>query len=286
LFLLGLFIGILAYVIFYLGKGIQKYAIDGFILSKLRRNKKIAIWIVGTILTAVYFFLEWIALFSVPINIIAPLGGVGLIVMLIFSYYGLHEKVYKIQIFGIIFIGIGISLLTAFNPNPGIISIDDINFPLLLVSTSSIITGEMIFIASKLKIYIPGFTIGVTAGTFNAFQTVCKRISSLSVPFISLIFTILTFIMAVLTLIFTMYAFTKARANVILPCEISADISFAVIISLIALNEKIILIQFIGLMIIILGVIFVTATRKVTKIEYKKQIKEKIFKYTEVKKSI
>jgi len=71
---IGLIIGILAYVLLYLGKGIQKYAIEGLKIDKSIKFKHSGIWIFGTVLTTTYFFVQWAALFFAPINIIAPLG--------------------------------------------------------------------------------------------------------------------------------------------------------------------------------------------------------------------
>lgn len=84
---MGLIIGIIAYIAVYVGKGIQKYAIEGLKVDKTVKSKHSGIWIVGTILTSSYFFLQWIALLFAPINIIAPLEGIGLITLLFFSYY-------------------------------------------------------------------------------------------------------------------------------------------------------------------------------------------------------
>ena len=53
---IGLIIGILAYVMLYLGKGIQKYAIEGFKIDKSIKSKHSGTWIFGTVLITTYFF--------------------------------------------------------------------------------------------------------------------------------------------------------------------------------------------------------------------------------------
>ena len=261
---LGLFIGISAYIILYLGKGIQKYAIDGSRIYKLIKKKTYRIWIFGTLLTTVYFFLEWVSLIFAPINIIAPLGGIGLLFMLPFSYFVLHEEVYNIQIIGSLLIILGTALITIFNPNSGVIYLEDFNLTLLLASSIPIIIVEIIFILiSKVSGYLgAGIIFGFTAGTFNALQTVSKRISAIPEPIVSLVFICITFIMAILALLFTLYGFRRAAANVFVPCDISADISTAVLISLFAVNERIETIQIFGIITIIFGVVFVTGFRK------------------------
>ena len=227
----------------YLGKGIQKYAIEGLKIDKSIKSKHSGIWIFGLILTTTYMFIQWLALIFAPINLIAPLGGIGLIVLLLFSYYKLHEEIYKIQIIGVILIIIGTTLITIFNPNTGELNAEDLSLPLLLAFSLSVILIEFIFIIiSKLKNDIGAWlVIGITAGTFNAFQTVSKRITAIPDPLITLLFTLITLIMAILTLLFTQYGFTKAKANITVTSYTSTSISLAVLLSLIALNEQIIL---------------------------------------------
>ncbi len=265
----GLIIGIIAYVMLYLGKGIQKYAIEGLKIDKSIKSKHSGIWIFGLVLTSTYMFIQWLALLFAPINIIAPLGGIGLIVLVLFSYYILHEEIYKIQILGVILIIVGTTIVTIFNPNTGEISLGDLSLPLLIAFSLPVIIVEIIAITiSKLKGYIfGGLIIGITAGTFNALQTVAKRITAVPDPFITISFTFITFLTAILTLIFTQYSFTKAKANVAVPSYTSTSISLAVILSLIGLNEEIILIQVFGIVIVIIGVILVSVFNKEIKRE-------------------
>ena len=63
---LGVFIGVFAYIILYIGKGIQKYAIEGLKIEKKVKSKHSGIWIIGTILTSSFVFVQWIALYSTP----------------------------------------------------------------------------------------------------------------------------------------------------------------------------------------------------------------------------
>ena len=269
LVIVGLIIGIIAYVMLYLGKGIQKYAIEGLKIDKSIKSKHSGIWIFGFVLTTSYMFIQWLALIFAPINIIAPLGGIGLIVLALFSYYILHEEIYKIQILGVILIIVGTTIVTIFNPNTGEINLGDLSLPLLFAFLLPIIIVEIIAITiSKLRGYFAaGLIIGITAGTFNAFQTVSKRITAIPDPFLSISFTFITFLAAVLTLLFTQYSFAKAKANVAVPSYTSTSISLAVILSLVGLNEEILLIQVLGIIIVIIGVILVSVFNKEIKRE-------------------
>lgn len=267
--IIGLSTGFIAYTILYLGKGIQKYAVEGFKdQGKVNvKDKNTGIWIIGTILTSIYMFIQWAALFLAPINLIAPIEAIGLIVLVIFSFYILKEDISKLQIIGIGLIIIGTILITLFNVNSSEVGFNDFQIELFLIFSLTIIFIEFIAILiSKLNnSKMTGLILGITAGTFMAFQTVTKRITAIPNAILSLTFTIITFLFAILTLIMTQYAFTRAKANVVVPCFTSASIIIAVLISYITLNEIIVVSQIVGFVIIVFGIIFLTAFTSETK---------------------
>ena len=57
--------------------------------------------------------------------------------------------------------------------------------------------------------------MGLTAGCFMAFQTLSKRITDIDE--IALIFTLITFFFATITLVFAQLAFAKADATIVVP---------------------------------------------------------------------
>jgi len=260
---IGFSIGFIAYTLLYLGKGIQKYAIERFKdQGKVKvKNKNTGIWIFGTILTSVYMFIQWAALFFAPINIIAPIEALGLIVLAFFSYFILKEEISKLQIIGIALIILGTVLITSFNINASEIEFNDFRIDLFLIYSLTIMIIELIAILiSKLnELEILGLILGITAGTFMAFQTVTKRITVIPNATLSLIFTFITFLLAILTLLMTQYAFKEAKANIVVPCSTSVSIILAVLISSISLNEIIVVFQIVGVIVIVLGIIILTA---------------------------
>lgn len=260
----GIVIGIIAYVILNLGKGIQKAAIEGFKVDKTIKSKNSGVWIFGTILTSIYMFIQWLALFFAPVNVIAPLEGIGLIVLIVFSYFILNEDITSIEIIGIVLIIAGVILATAFNPNSS--NVQSGNFELLvfiiLVCSVFGIEGILIIISKVKNDKAAGFILGTTAGTLMAFQTVSKRITAIPDIFLTIIFGILTMVFALLTLLITQLAFAKSKANRVVPCFTSASISLSILIGVFTLQEVIIFIQMIGIAIVVVGVIILTAFRK------------------------
>ena len=95
-----------------------------------------------------------------------------------------------------------------------------------------------------------------------AFQTVTKRITAIPNTTLSIIFTFVTFLFAIITLLTTQYAFAKAKANLVVPSFTSASILLAIITSSISLSEIIIEIQLVGFVLIVFGVVLLTAFSK------------------------
>lgn len=270
----GLVLGIIAYISQYLGKGVQKFAIEGY---KQRgkyagKGKNTGIWICGTTLTAIYMFIQWIALLLAPINLIAPIEGLGLIVLVLFSYYVLKEPISRSQIFGIGLIISGTVLITIFNTNPSSVPFNALNIETLVIFSLIVIAIEvLIFSFSKYyNLKAIGYVLGLIAGTFMALQTVSKRITAIPNSDLSMIFVIITFIMAILTLTFTQYAFTKANANIVVPCTTSSSIILAIFIGVLSLSEQLIIYQILGVVFLLGGIIMLTGFGSESEIERKK----------------
>ena len=264
LIIIGFTIGLIAYITLYFGKGIQKYAIEGIKEEKSIKKKNTSVWIVGTILTTVFLFVQWLALFFAPVNIIAPLEGVGLITLIIFSYYVLKETITQKEIIGIILIIIGTVLITLFNLNFGDLLITQFNQTILVLFF--IIVGVAIVIGiaiCALKDYKgAGIVIGVSAGALMACQTAAKRVSTIDNQTIFITYIVIVLIYAISTLAVTQFAFVKAKANRILPCFTSASIILATVIGAFALSELVHVLQIVGIGIMVVGIVFLTAFRQ------------------------
>jgi uncharacterized membrane protein len=273
----GIIIGLISYLLLYIGKGIQKYAIEGFKEVKNEKKedkrkktgkaaKNSGIWIFGTILTAAFLFIQWIPLtyFDTPINLIAPLEGFGLIVLLVFSYFVLKEKVTRIEIFGAVLVIVGIIFINVVASSPTALLREDVNF------TSFWIFFGIIFGLETLGILIAtlilnnkrwsGMLIALLAGTCMAWQTLSKRISD--IKGLGWIFVFVVFALATATLGFTQWAFTKIQANLVVPIFTSTSIILTAILGNFVINEIIKLIQIVGMGIIVIGIVLISAFDK------------------------
>jgi len=255
---IGILIGVLSYSCLYLGKGIQKLGINRIQEVKPVRKKASGIWLIGTVLTVIPMFIQWVALIFAPVNVIAPLEGLGLIVLVLFSYFALKEKITTMEIAGIACVVIG-TFLTAFfsRPQQGL-SISQFNlknFIFILVALL-LVEAVAITVSAKKGYRYGGFLLGFTAGTMMAFQSISKRISVIGEVRITGI--VLTLVFALLTLVITQIGFAKAKANQVVSSFTSASILVASIASIFILSESMISLQYLGIGIILLGVLFLT----------------------------
>jgi drug/metabolite transporter (DMT)-like permease len=260
----GVLIGIVAYVMLYIGKGIQKYAIEGLKTEKKIKSKHSGVWIFGTVLTALFVFVQWIPLtvFHTPMNLIAPLEGIGLITLIIFSYFVLKEKISWLELIAIGLIITGTVLINIAVVNPIELQREALNLPafgIALGITIGITVIAFLFVFRKSEL-ITGIVLALTAGSFMAFQTLTKRITD--IDSLALIFTFVMFVFAIATLGFTQYALVKTRANIVVPCFTSASIIVTSLLGIFVIDEFIQTIQIIGIVIIVVGVILMNLSKE------------------------
>ena len=261
---LGIGIGILAYVMQYSGKGFQKYAIEGIKDQKSVKNKNSGIWILGTILTATSVLVQWIplAIFHLPVNLIAPLEGLGLITLLLFSYFVLKEPLGKSKLIGVGFIIIGTVVINLKSQAPVELLLSQLHlteFWIFLASITVIGTvGFLIF--RKKSILITAVIFGFLAGSANAFTTLSKRITDIDE--MAAIFSVATMVFSMILFIITQIALAKGNANVVIPVFTSASIILTSVMGIAVIEEGVSFLQIVGIGIILVGIIFLFAFQK------------------------
>jgi len=260
----GILIGFIAYILLYIGKGIQKYAITGLQTDKTLKSKHSGVWIFGTVLTVSFMGLQWVALavFHANVNIIAPFEGVGLISLLIFSFFVLKEKMDKWEMGGTLLIITGTILITVFYAEPIDLLYTDFNWVFFLIILGAFIVpiGVLSYLAFRKPSKLKGIILGLSAGSFMAFQTISKRITD--IPELALGFTFVTFALAALTLGYTQFAFTMAKANIVVLSFASISIILTSVLGYFAINEGILPAQIGGIGCIVVGIILMNIFQK------------------------
>lgn len=120
---LAIFLGILSYSMLNIGMGLQKKgaaSLPKINKQKIGQNLKNFLtcrpWVIGFILVQAQWASLSFALDLASVSIITPLMSVGMVALIIFSYFYLKEPISKIEITGIIIILGGIVLLGTTTP--------------------------------------------------------------------------------------------------------------------------------------------------------------------------
>ena len=259
---LGLLIGLLSYTLLYLGKGVQKYAVEGIKETGSLKSKHSGTWILGTVMTGLPVFIQWAALYFAPVRLIAPLEGFGLMVLLAFSVIVLGERPGPVAFAGVVAIAAGTAFIASFSAasaSPEGPALDNQWTRNILRIFLPLLAAEGAWIAVSLRGKLPllGVAFGIAAGTMMAFQTLAKRISA--VPGAAVPAGIAAIVFAVLTLAVTQLGFAKAPASRVVPAFTSASILAAVLGGQVLLQEAADPGQWVGIGIVVAGVIALSA---------------------------
>lgn len=260
--IIGFCIGIGAYTVQSIGKGFHKLGINKMILKAGPGNrlKQSGTWIMGTVLMAVYMVSQWIALLLTPVNVIAPLDGLSLVVLLLFSWKVLKEPITAPGILGaaLVIAGTVLSAL-AFKWNASTVLVVPDQVTLFLVNMIIPIVGCLaVAIAVKVKSRLSGVVAGLVAGILIAMETISKRLSSVPDTAISATFSALAILYAVGSLTINQVGYAKGMANVVVPCATSTSVIFAIILGLVLLGETVNGVQVLGMALIIPGIVLLT----------------------------
>ena len=123
LVLLAIFLGILSYSMLNIGMGLQKKGAAS--LPKIdeqtfRQNIKNFVtskpWLIGFLLIQIQWVFLAFALDLASVSIITPLMSIGMVALIIFSYFYLKEPISKVELIGISIIIVGIAALGATSP--------------------------------------------------------------------------------------------------------------------------------------------------------------------------
>ncbi|MHA1820354.1 MAG: DMT family transporter [Promethearchaeota archaeon] len=180
--IVGVLLAILAYSMLNIGQALQKKGADELPQIEDQNAKQNfknfltnKIWLIGWILSTIQWYIWLIALNFAPLSLITPMMGIGLVVLAIFSYFYLNEKISLTEIIGIVFIIIGVALLGIYTQqNNATYTLEEINT--LFSRSQAIIFTLILFILviapmsySKARNYkyadvMFGFAAGVLAG--------------------------------------------------------------------------------------------------------------------------
>ncbi|MFX0039670.1 MAG: EamA family transporter [Candidatus Heimdallarchaeota archaeon] len=274
---LGLLFGIINTLMLHLAKAMERHGIEIFSRKKSfkEKGKKPLIYIVGFIINNTVMVWQIIGTTFASAAVFSSVFGLGLILLMLYSRYILHEKITKIELLGAILIIIGTTLVGFFYiiepPVTG--TINYVNFFILII-VMILLFSFLIGFSWKTMIAV-AFIFGAIAGTLGGTDNVLKRIGLSSSNFIeafagllrmeldSYIF-LFSFLAGFFALIITQIGFAKgADASRLVPMYNSLYISAPVLFELLIVEGAGVSLGIIlSIIIIIIGVFLMNIFKK------------------------
>ncbi|MCP4761807.1 MAG: hypothetical protein GY870_08495 [archaeon] len=267
-----------------LSKGIQKWGIEGVSVEVLKTGKedpvirkKFIAWLIGSMGTGVALLFLFVAQNFAPFSSFVPaFMGIGLLSLIVFSYYILHEKIGISEIIGTIIIMIATLIFGLFQETSN--EDYELNFELFFLST--VIPLSILFFlgfwSSKHNFkgheFIWGSLAGFFAGIGNVFANIADIGEGINSFGISMVF--FTLLSGQGAFWFTQYGFKHGQASIVVTLYNTLMLLIPIFIDIVVLGFDIPPMQLLMLIFICSGVILLTAFRKnPTKVD-EKQISE------------
>jgi drug/metabolite transporter (DMT)-like permease len=286
---IGLLFGIINTLVLHLAKSMERQGIEIFSRKKSfkEKGKKPLIYIIGFALNNTVFIWQIIGTSFASAAVFSSVFGLGLILLMFYSHYILHEEISKSKLVGAITIIIGTTMVGFFyiiEPQP-IGNIIYMNFFILIIIII-VLFSILIGFSWKTKIAV-AFIFGSVAGTLGGTDNVLKRIGLSSSNLIEVFAGLLrleidsfiflfSFLSGFFAMILTQIGFAKgADASRLVPMYNSLYIAAPVVFELIIVQGAIVSIGIIlSIIIIIVGVFLMNIFKKTEENSHKNIIVE------------
>jgi drug/metabolite transporter (DMT)-like permease len=271
--------GLLTTIQLHIAKAMERQGIEIFdqLRAKLKGTptedpakqgiKKPAIYIIGLILNNTTIVYTLAAQLYGPPALYTSTFGVGLVALMAYSHFVLHESISKREWWGSILIVVGtiiIGIEGTCRPAYDISQIS-VGFAATLLLIFSIAAGIAMGIAYlKNHPLMTGLVFGFVAGAFGGLDAVYKNIAQnlsgtptlLPQSGLAWVFFVISFIIAGLAFIFTQWGFARqARASILVPAYNCMYILVPMIFQLILIPEFVLFLSsYIGIGLVLIGI--------------------------------
>jgi len=248
----------------------------GLTIMKDNRTRGIIVWSMATIGTGSSSLILLYAISIGQVSLVGAMAGTGLVTMTIFSRIILNEKVGRKEIYGVLFIIIAAFLI-------GFFSEESSSFPIILnllviklIGVSSIYS--ILWIAFRNKNNILSVVLGSFAGAMGGFVSQFQKISTASAAKGILIsnsdsplsdlsnlinpYTIIWILLSITSMVILQFAHKTGRTLKVIPAFAANFILIPVIGGVTCFGEKLIIIQWTGVVLILIGVLLITIPQK------------------------
>jgi multidrug transporter EmrE-like cation transporter len=276
---LAIFFALLYNITLNLSKGTQKYGIEGLskeLLKKWRERpelkRKFIFWTVGSLGTTVAVVFQLLAQPHAPnSSFVAAFGGIGLLALLIFSYYILNERIKKPEIAGALLV-VAATLVFGFTAKDVPSTTVDYNKMVLLAIIPLVIMFILAIISYKNGFKGHAVIWGSIAGFFSGLGIALSQTAAIGGDrnYVGMLLT-LDIWLALATgqgaFWGTQYGFKHGHATVVVTLYNTFMLIVPIMVDLIVLGYEMPSIQIAMLICIAIGVVLLTAFRESHPIE-------------------
>lgn len=267
----AILLGTLASLSLNVGKGIQKWKV-AVLKHKLQafkacHRKEFSIWLTGTLMTVIAGPLYSVSFkFAEQPSQVTSLGGIGLIGVLIFSKFVLHEHISKLKSFGALLIIIGTVLVNYFlTKESTALSFESETF--LPISIGLAVFFSFLAMLSYLIKPLAGKALAAAAGTCLGTSMILADVALVSaggdlLGQLKTIYVYIALMAGNFAFVITQLALMREDGSVVIPIIHSMVILVSVIMEFVLYGTLLQNIQFLGISIIILGVFLLTSKSK------------------------
>jgi uncharacterized membrane protein len=260
--IIAIIIALTGTIILNIGFALQKSEVKNLPVISLRELKSTVKaflackrWLLGSGLTSLGWLFFLIAISLAPLTVIAPLGNVGVLVLVFLAIVYFKEKLLGYEYIAFILVLVGVLIITLNSTTPvNITNYDSMQlfFLVILISSSVGLLGIIQFS------WFPknrGTFLGLTSGITGGFGAVFTKTMTLSfqAPIELILFFVLFVLSQGLSFVSLQSAFQRERALIVVPLFNSFSTIVPIIIGLFVFHEIISPLQFVGILIIIIG---------------------------------
>lgn len=214
------------------------------------------IWILGTFCTCIGWILNFFAIAIAPITIIAPFQNVGIIFLAFLAVIFLNESFHSLELIGLGFTLFGL-LCISFESNTMIYTNNFydgnctfIYLSFIMIFVFIMVIGQKIWFPDKLGVLL-GLVSGISAGIGSIFTKLLTIELGFSIE--AGLFMGILILCQIISFFTLQTGFQRERAMILVPIFFGFSTLIPTIGGLISFYEKISLIQWVGILLIIIG---------------------------------
>ncbi len=265
--LISILLAFAGYSILNISQAVQKFGLG---LLPGKRIKGLTIWTLATLSTTGSIFIVLCAVAIGSVSLVGAMAGTGLASLAVFSNFVMKEKIGKREIMGILIILSGAAFIGALaaEPEPKAIKLTIL---FILLSSVSVFYILSLLILRKNHGFI-GILIGGFAGALGGFIPLFQKVTALNLGrtgsllaesswfggMLTNIYALIWILLSIVSMLILQFSYKWDKAIRIIPAFTANYIMIPVLGGVICFTEKLHLLQWLGVVFILIGVFLLT----------------------------